>query len=144
MKVRDIMHDVIIVDAASSVYDVSKMMSEKDAGSVLVSVNGAVSGIFTERDLLNKVVVQGLNVCSTPVGKVMTRPVITIDADATVLDASRMLNQHDIRRLIVTEAGKIVGITTATDVAKNLPFHNLEKMTRERDYDRIGYYEDKK
>jgi signal-transduction protein with cAMP-binding, CBS, and nucleotidyltransferase domain len=144
MKVRDMMHDVTIVDAASSVYDVSKLMSEKNVGSVLVSVNGEVNGIFTERDLLNRVVAQGLNVSSTPVERVMTHPVMTIDADATVLDASRMLNEHDIRRLAVTDGRKIMGIVTATDVAKNLPFHSFATMKHERDYDRIGYYEDAK
>lgn len=137
------MHSVTIVDAADSVYQAAQKMTERDIGSVLVSVNGAVCGIFTERDLLNKVVASGLSVYSTPVKQVMTRQVLTIDADASILEASRMLNDHDIRRLVVTEAGKIIGIATARDVAKNLAFHHLESVNRDRDYGRIAYYENK-
>ncbi|MFH1780358.1 MAG: CBS domain-containing protein [Candidatus Micrarchaeota archaeon] len=145
MNVRDIMHSVTIVDATSSVYEVSKLMSKKNIGSVLISFGDEVKGIFTERDLLNKVVVQGLNAYLTPVEKVMSYPVVSIDADATVLDASMMLNKHGrIRRLVVTEAGKIVGITTARKIAKNLPYHNLETIRHKRDYGRISYYEERK
>jgi len=98
-------------------------MRQKNIGSVLVSRKGEIVGILTERDILKRIVAEGLDPSKTKAEEVMTRNIITINADASILEASEILNRYDIRRLPVEENGRIIGIVTARGIAKNMPLY---------------------
>ena len=116
LTVKDIMRKVVMVDGSSTVCEVTKIMDEKNIGSVLIVKNGKVIGILTERDVLRRVVAKGLDPWYTPVSQVMSFPLHTIKSNTDVITASRMMSKYRIRRLPVLEKGKIIGIVTDRDI----------------------------
>jgi diguanylate cyclase (GGDEF)-like protein len=107
-----------IIKAETSVADAAASMGASGVGCVIVSdeASGDVRGIFTERDLLVRVVGAGLDPRQTRVGEVMTRDVIVMEADAPFSAASDIVNQHGFQYLPVVSAGKLVGIVLMRDV----------------------------
>ena len=137
MQVKEIMHNVTKVSPDRNITEVAKIMDQKVIGSVLIEENGKIIGIMTERDILRKVVAKGKNPDEVKVKAVMSYPIITIDANEDVIEASRKIEQHKIRRLIITENGEIVGIVTANSIARNLKYalassslHTRKEYTR--------------
>jgi len=131
------MHNVTKVSPDRNITEVAKIMDQKVIGSVLIEENGKIIGIMTERDILRKVVAKGKNPDEVKVKAVMSYPIITIDANEDVIEASRKIEQHKIRRLIITENGEIVGIVTANSIARNLKYalassslHTRKEYTR--------------
>jgi len=111
---------LVDVDENTSVLDAAKRMVEGNRGSVMVTRAGERMGILTERDLLTKVVAKGLDVRSTKVKEVMTSPPVTIDHGRPLREAIDLMNMKRVRRILVTEDGKIVGIFTFRDVMKHM------------------------
>jgi CBS domain-containing protein len=121
LLVREVMTpSVISVEASSSVRDAAQVMIERGVGSVIVMEAGRPVGILTERDVLRRVVVKGLDPVKTKVGEVMSSPLVTVSADAYIIDASRLMAQRDIRRLLVVEGDKPVGVVTEKDLLRGL------------------------
>lgn len=119
MKIRDFMtRDVVTVDENEKVIDVAKIMGEKRIGSVIVTKEGNPYGIFTERDLLSKAILE--NGLENPVKNYTSTPLITVDPDYSINEVSKIMADMKIRRLVVVEDGKIVGIFTASDLVKAL------------------------
>jgi CBS domain-containing protein len=113
LKVKDITSTVIFtVDEEDSVRDAALLMREKGIGAVVVTRGGTPYGMLTERDILRKVVAAELNPNATKAKDIMVHPLITIDAGASLGEASDMMVQKNIRRLVVTEGQKIVGFFT--------------------------------
>ncbi len=122
IPVKDIMHKITVVDSTTTVANVTKLMSKKDIGSVLVRKSGIVIGILTERDILKKAVAGELDVKHTHVDKIMVEHPYIIDSEATVQDASHVLSKYKIRRLPVIEGGEIIGLITSRSVAQSLKY----------------------
>jgi CBS domain-containing protein len=121
LLVREVMTpSVISVEASSSVRDAAQVMIERGVGSVIVMEAGRPVGILTERDVLRRVVVKGIDPVKTKVGEVMSSPLVTVRADAYMIDASRLMAQRDIRRLLVVEGDKPVGVVTEKDLLRGL------------------------
>ena len=121
LLVREVMTpSVISVEPSSSVRDAAQVMVERGVGSVVVMEAGRPVGILTERDILKRVVVRGLDPVKTRVGEVMSSPLVTVSADAYIIDASRLMAQRDIRRLLVVEGDKPVGVVTEKDLLRGL------------------------
>ncbi len=110
---------LIDVDENSSVLDAAASMVKGNRGSVTVTRSGERVGIVTERDLLRKVLAKGLDPRSTKVKEVMTIPPVTIDKGRPLREAVDLMNRKGIRRMLVTENGKIVGIFTFRDIMKH-------------------------
>jgi CBS domain-containing protein len=104
------------VTGESTIFEVSKMMTERNIGSVLVKNGKEFVGIITERDLTQKVIGMGLDPKTTPVSEIMTSPLITLDSDQPVTDANQFMAKHRIRHLAVTVEGKIEGILSVKDL----------------------------
>jgi len=130
MKVKEIMYEAVVVDPGMSVYEIVRLMSRKDTGSVLVK-HGTTTGILTETDILRKVIAQELNPREVKAKDIMTMSCCTMDENADIEEASDIFNKNNIRRLPITKDGKIVGIVTTKDVAKNLRYAFLK---RRREY----------
>src|ERR1051325_11476161 len=113
-KVNEIMtRDLLTVDAAQSVFDVMRLMAEKNVGRVIVTENGAYSGIFTEKDVLKRVMNERLDAKSASITKVMTKPIRSVPDDTHILEALGKMYRSKFRHLLVRERkGKIVGMVT--------------------------------
>jgi len=138
VAVKEVMHATTVVPYSMPVGDAAKIMREKDVGSVLVEKWGKITGILTERDILKRVVAE--NKCSgdVKVGDVATNSLITIDAGEDVFEAIELFHKHNIRRLPVTEGGKIIGMLSLKSVSKHIPYNYLRKQN---DFSRPGYGE---
>jgi CBS domain-containing protein len=88
-----------------------RLMFEKRVGAAIVLERGRPAGIFTERDVMAKVVLNKLNPETTPVAEVMTSPVVPIHVDASVSDALRVMIDRHIRHLpIVDQDAAVLGM----------------------------------
>jgi predicted transcriptional regulator len=119
LTVEDVMtKDLISVESTDKVFAAIKVMTDNDIGSVLVTKNNKPLGILTERDILKKVCPQQLCTRGIAAGEVMSKPLIHIKADAGLGQASSLMSLKNVRRLLVMDKGKIVGIVTQKDVIK--------------------------
>jgi signal-transduction protein with cAMP-binding, CBS, and nucleotidyltransferase domain len=112
--------NLVDVDENSSVLEASKRMVQEERGSVVVTRKGERIGILTERDLLKKVVAKGLAPGSTKVKDVMTSPPVSIDQTRPLREAIDLMNRKGVRRMLVTDNGKVVGIFTLRDILRHL------------------------
>lgn len=117
MKVKEIMKKVITVDGNISLKEAATLMSRKNIGSLVVTEKGTILGIVTERDILKYI--SHSNNLHAKVEDIMTQDVITVDANADLVEASNLMFQHRIKKLPVIEKNKLVGIITATDLIAN-------------------------
>jgi len=118
--VKDIMTRAIIsVDASTTVYQIAKMMEQGGFGSILVKKDNLHDGIITDRDFAIKIAVQKYPL-DTPVRKVASYPVQTINSNESILAAADFMSTKKIRKLVVVENGKVVGIITSTDIVNQL------------------------
>jgi len=107
---------VLTADRHATVYDVVELMVESNVGCVIVESEGDPLGIFTERDLLRRVVGAGKNPKSTVVSEVMSSPVEACFPEDDVRDCTAKLICRNFRHLAVAENGKIVGIISLRDL----------------------------
>ena len=130
MKVHEAMtKKPLTVKPNSSVQDAAKIMSEKKIGSIIISGNGELSGILTERDLVRKVIARGKDPKSVKVSEVMSKPVVCINEDEDLLNASELMKKKNIRRLVVVDkTKKLVGILSTNDMARVLR-RAIEELT---------------
>jgi len=122
MYVGEVMHACTIVNADLSVSEVAKMMDENLTSSILVRKEGVVQGIVTERDILRKIVAKGKNPDAINISEIMNSPLITVEENSTLYEASELMDKLNIRRLVVTNGDKIAGIINTTIVSKNLRY----------------------
>ena len=117
--VKEIMKPVVNVEPKQSVLEAANLMKESNRGSLMIVDDEITVGIITERDLVIRVIAKNLP-HNTPVSEVMSSPPITIDANITLKKAARIMGERKIRRLPVTENGKITGVLVAFDVLRQL------------------------
>ena len=106
----------------------AQAMAEKRIGSLLVLKAGDMVGIVTETDLVRKVLAARLPASSTPVGAVMNAPLIQVDINHTVRDASRLMAEKRIRHLVVTEDNKVVGLLSVRDLVKMVSVRDMPRF----------------
>lgn len=116
MKVKDVMdRNVVNIDSEASVDEAVKLMLQHKVWSLVVERKGATLGVVTERDIIRRCVAKGLLASQTPVGTIVSSPLITIGPDATLREAMDLMAAKDIRRLFIVDKGKIVGRVTQTE-----------------------------
>lgn len=127
--VRQIMRTIISVDSKTKAKEAARLMAEKHIGSLIANRDGLPFGIVTEKDMMDKIVAQGADPTKVTIGEIMTAPLATIDASASLIDAARKMVEKQVKRLVVTEHDKIIGIISQTDVVQHLAdFRTLAKM----------------
>jgi len=102
--------DPLMIDANESVLKAAQMMRDRGTGNVLVLINGEPKGILTERDILNRIAADDLLSSSIPVRKIMTSPMISIEADRPLSEGVQLMAKHRIRTVFVTDHGKPLGL----------------------------------
>jgi CBS domain-containing protein len=107
---------VICVDARDTVQYAAEVMDKNDISSVIVTRKGDGVGMITERDILSKVVVNSKDPRKMTCSQIMTSPLITVSPKISIDDAARLMRKKDIRRLVVAQRGKIIGVLSEFDI----------------------------
>ena len=110
-----IKRQVIHLAPSASVREAAQLMSENHIGALLVMDEGRLVGIFTERDVLNRVVAVGRNPDSTPLSEVMTRDLVVLGPQAEATLALHVMNEVGLRHLPVVENDEVYGIISLRD-----------------------------
>jgi len=108
------------VEADAPIVEAARVMHKNDVGDVLVTEDGKLAGLVTDRDIVVRAVAEGRDPESTAVSEVCTSDVHTLSPDDSVEDAVALIREHDVRRVPVVEDGKPVGIITMGDLARDL------------------------
>jgi len=116
--VRDIVgnRELYFVRETDTVAAAARRMADLQCGAILVLDDGRLKGVFSERDLMLRVVLQRLDPETTPVRLVMSTEVTTVDEASTVEDAMAAMHLHNCRHLPVTRAGDVVGFLSMRDL----------------------------
>jgi len=120
VKVKDLMTPSPRVakpeDTASAV---ATLMKQEDCGAIpVVSKDGKLVGIVTDRDIVIRAVAAGKDPRSTPVSALMTADPVTLAPDADADDAEKLMSDRQVRRLPVVEDGRLVGILVTAQLAR--------------------------
>jgi signal-transduction protein with cAMP-binding, CBS, and nucleotidyltransferase domain len=128
-RVKDIIHDRVLfsVEEHQTVTSVARRMSELHVGAILVLSRDELCGVFSERDLMKRVIVEGRDPDRTPVGQVMSTEVVTIDEQASLEEAMESMQSNNCRHLPVTRDGRVVSFLSMRD----LMHHELANKTEE-------------
>ena len=119
--------NVVTVTKDTILYEVAKIMTEKNIGSVIVVENGKPVGIITERDIV-RAIGRGKKL-DTRAEEIMTASLITIKEDSPITGALALMRQFNIRHLpVVNDKGELTGIISIRDIARAVDdmFENLE------------------
>ena len=106
------------LSAGLTVREAARIMAENQIGAVVVVDGNNLKGVFTERDLLVKVVDQGLDPDATKLAKVMTSDTVLIPQDADVLTAMFMMRDHGTRHLLIEADDVVIGILSVRDLLR--------------------------
>jgi CBS domain-containing protein len=116
-RLRDVMStDVAAVGASATIEDAARIMRDRDIGDVVVTSNGSVTGIVTDRDIIVRALADGLGPTTT-VASVFSEDVQTLEADDPVARAIEVMRERHIRRIPVMDSGTLVGIVSLGDLA---------------------------
>lgn len=107
---------VVSVGAEQMVVDAAQLMNDRSIGGVVVTKDGKMVGIFTERDILRRVVAEGRSPAETAVEEVMTAPVVTCRSDASVDECAGLVTEKRIRHLPVVDDDQPCGLITSGDL----------------------------
>lgn len=127
---RDVMsRNPVTEESKESAMRAAQLMRDKGISSILVMKEGEIIGIVTERDLVTKVVSNGMDPRIVSIKDIMTSPVVTVNEDTPLEIAAEMMWKNKIRRLPVKRNGIITGILTENDIVRISP--GLIEITRE-------------
>jgi CBS domain-containing protein len=116
----------ITLNSDASIADACRLMGEKHIGSILLSRRGVIDAIFTERDLVSKALSEKANLALIKIANYASSPLITVSPTTDVKEAARIMTEMRVRRLVVIENGKPIGIFAAADLAKAVGKEPLE------------------
>ncbi len=110
--------EVIRIGADATVFDAVKAMVAANVGALLVTEGEEIVGIFTERDYLRRIAVEGRRSRDTLVSEVMSAPVICVTPETGVEESMALMTDRRIRHAPVTDGGKLVGMVSIGDLVK--------------------------
>lgn len=110
--VKECMRTPVTVSPSEAVSSLLASMVVEDIGAVIVVDKGNPVGMITEKDVLERVIMENKNVYTTTAKDVMSKPLITIECDRPIKEAIGLMRKHNIRRLAVTENRALVGLVT--------------------------------
>jgi CBS domain-containing protein len=127
-------HSVFTTGPAETVVDAVDKMNQHNIGSLVVVDGGRPIGIFTERDVLTRVVAQKRDPAKTRVCEVMTDELIAIRRTTTVEEAMRLVHRNRCRHLPVIEDGELIGMVSAGDLTRYIVEDQEHRIS-----DLVGY-----
>ena len=122
---------------STTVLEAAEQMNGHGTGSVLVTEGGKLTGIFTERDLMRRVVAVHRNAATTPLSDVMTTALVTCTPEATASDCGALMSERRIRHLPVVAGDDVIGVITTGDLLA----HELrEKVATSQQLEAVVFY----
>jgi len=125
---------VYTIGRAETVSNAVREMNEKGVGGLLVVDGRQPVGIFTERDILRRVVDSDRDPALTRVGEVMTRDLVTIDSAFHVEDAMRLMTERRLRHLPVIDDDQLVGMISIGDLLRWVTINQTEHIRAMTEY----------
>ncbi len=120
------------IDSDAPVQQAAQQMATKKVGALLVRQDEALKGIVTERDLVQKVLSEEEDTYALTTKAVMNHPLIGIDINRMIHDASDLMAEKWIRHLPVTENQKIVGILSVRDLIRMIAIRDRPRFLRQK------------
>jgi len=121
--VRDVMRNsVVTIDSSTPATDAAKMMEDSNVGAIVVFENTSPVGIVTTRDFAIKIAAHSYPL-DTPVRRIMSSPMISIDSDSDLWTASDLMSTRNVRKLPVIDDDKVIGIITVSDLVRHIADH---------------------
>lgn len=123
---------VVTTEPGATVYEAIQKMVDKNVGAIVVLVGDEVRGIFTERDYLRRITLEGRTSKTTRVEEVMTTDVLYITPEVTIEECLALMTDKKIRHLPVLRDGQLAGIVSIGDCVKELSEIervNVEQLT---------------
>ena len=135
-KLREIMRPgfVLAVPGDTSVVDAARAMMERNVGMVAVLDGDRLAGLFSERDVVRRVVGVGRDPSATPVSEVMTTDIVTASPDTVYDDAIRLMDGANIRHLPIVEEGQLVSMLSIRDLLRVELRHKGEEIRYLHEY----------
>jgi len=129
MLICDLLRNQVTISAEAhqTVLEVASMMVEHNIGAVPVLQNGRLTGVFSERDLMTRVVVAGKDPAHTLVGEVMTEDPLTVAQDDPLETCKTLMKRHGFRHLIVCAGRELKGVVSLRDIL----LHDLDEKDDE-------------
>jgi signal-transduction protein with cAMP-binding, CBS, and nucleotidyltransferase domain len=109
---------LLTISSEASVFDMVAQMVDANVGSLLVTVDGRIEGIVTERDYLRRVTLEGRTDKNTPVSEIMTSPLIVVTPETPVEECMAIMTDRRIRPMPVVENGEVIGLVSIGDLVK--------------------------
>lgn len=128
-RVKDIIQNRVLcaVEEGRTVSDVLRRMAEINVGAIMVLRDGQLRGVFSERDLMVRVVLAGLDPSATPVEQVMSTNLATVTEEATTDQAMEEMRRRSCRHLPVVRGPQVIGFLSMRDLMN----YQLERQTEE-------------
>lgn len=128
--VADVMSSPIqTVEGETNVRDTAQLMTVKRIGSIIVTTRGEAVGIVTERDMLERVVSRCRDPCQVTVKEIMSKPLITVTKDASILEAMRKIREKEISQLVVKDNGNLLGVISEKDIIRAVSISSLSSFS---------------
>jgi CBS domain-containing protein len=128
-----------VIAEQGTVIEAVDMMCQARVGALLVMQSDTLVGIFSERDVMSRVVLLGLDPLRTCVGEVMTRNVVCVESDMSPDEAMAIITNHRVRHLPVVEGRRVVGVVSIGDLVRWAIRDREQSIEQLRDYV-IGRY----
>jgi len=119
-------HKMLTIDTGLTVSDAAKAMVEAKVDSILVYTNYNVIGIVTIKDMLAEIIAKGKDPSKIAIGKLVHRKIIKINKDATVRKAIDLMKKNDIRRLVVWNDERPIGLISRKTIVGNMNDYSVE------------------
>ena len=119
-------HKMVTIDVGLTAQDAAKAMVEAKVDSILVFTNYNVIGIVTIKDMLTEIIAKGKDPSKVSIGKLAHRQIIKIDKDATVKEAINLMKKNDIRRLVVWNDERPIGLISRKAIIGNMYDNSVE------------------
>ena len=135
-RVQDIVGSRVLfhVEESETVAAVARRMADVHVGAIVVFRGGQLRGVFSERDLMLRVVLHRLDPETTPVAAVMTTQVATIDESASLEEALAAMHNHSCRHLPVMRDGQVVAFLSMRDLIDYELARKTEELRHMRAY----------
>jgi CBS domain-containing protein len=108
--------DTISINGDATVFEAVKRMVDANVGAVLVTGASSIEGIFTERDYLRRIAVEGRTSRETEVREVMSSPVVVVTPETSIDEAMAIMTDRKIRHVPVVDGGDVVGMISIGDL----------------------------
>lgn len=131
-NVFSVPHNITVAEAV-------KDMDSHKVGATLVMDGGQLVGIFTERDVLSRVVAAGLDPATTPMDRVMTRHPITVASTTTIEEVMTLFTNKRFRHLPVVDEGRLVGLISIGDILRRMVDTHRHEAEQLKQYIAGGY-----